>query len=174
MKFLRWTARGLGALAVVLIGVGLVARLSDGPIGPFAGGALSAGELVPDSKINWSFARDLDTIEFQLLNPPRSRTVWIVVRRGEMYIPCEFAEFTLWKQWPQEALEDGRAMVRILGKRYPVQAVRVTDPKVLKQVDARLRRKYKGGTTAEPGDAWIFRMDPRTGRTKAVEADEFA
>ncbi|MEE2702473.1 MAG: hypothetical protein VX614_00475 [Myxococcota bacterium] len=165
MRVLRWLAKGIGALAVVLVGIGLVARLSDGPIGPFAGGALREGKLVPDSKVDWSVARDIDTIEFQLVDPARSRTVWVVVRDGELYVPCGVPEFRLWKQWPHEALEDGRAVLRIDGKRYPVHAVRVTDPKLLEEVGAAISKKYLDGSASGIGNGWLFRMDPRTGHT---------
>ncbi|NRA01566.1 MAG: hypothetical protein HRU00_03080 [Myxococcales bacterium] len=170
MTVLRSLAKCVGALVVVLIGIALVARLSDGPIGPFAGGTLLGGVLVPDSTVDWSFARDIDTVEFQLLDPARSRTVWILVRDGELYIPCQVPEFRLWKQWPHEALEDGRAVIRVDGKRYPVRAVRVTDPKLLEQVGTVMGEKYLDGSVPETGSVWVFRMDPRTGRDGAEGA----
>ena len=55
----------LGALAVS-------ARFSDGPSVIFSGGPLVAGELVTGPEPDWSFARDVRTIELQLLDPPRS------------------------------------------------------------------------------------------------------
>ena len=63
----------LGALAVS-------ARFSDGPSVIFSGGPLVAGEWVTGPEPDWSFVRNVSTFELQLLNPPRSRTLWIVER----------------------------------------------------------------------------------------------
>ena len=40
MRILRWLGIALVALAAVFVGIGVVARFSDGPIGPFRGGPL--------------------------------------------------------------------------------------------------------------------------------------
>ena len=165
MRRLRWLGNVLLVALVLAVGIGLAARLSDGPIGPIAGGALHAGPLVPNSNIDWSFAHDIDTVELQLLEPPRSRTVWIAVVNGELYVPCGLPEFRLWKQWPHEALEDGRAVLRVDGKRYPVTAVRVTDPALLEEVVSAIQRKYLGEGAPSLESTWGFRMDPRTGRS---------
>jgi hypothetical protein len=148
------------AVGVVLIGViALAARLSDGPLGPFAGGPLTSGELVDTAGLDWSFAADVDTIEFQLLEPPRSRSVGIVVDEGTLYTMCFFPAFRAWKQWPHEVAADGRALLRIEGKRYPVQAVRVTEEPLLSTLQRTAREKYGG---PEPDSVWIFRFDPRS------------
>ncbi len=67
----------LGAMAVS-------ARTSDGPSVVFSGGPLVAGELVTGPEPDWSFARDIRTIELQLLDPPRSRILWIVEHEGKI------------------------------------------------------------------------------------------
>ena len=45
------------------------ARTSDGPSAVFVGGPLVAGELVTGPEPDWSFARDIGTIELQLARP---------------------------------------------------------------------------------------------------------
>jgi len=46
--------------------------------------------------------------------------VWGLFRERSLYIPCGFVDVSLWKQWPDEAVANGRALVRIEGRRYPV------------------------------------------------------
>jgi hypothetical protein len=162
MRVIRWLGGIVVGLAVALVVVVVAARFADGPLGPIAGGPLEAGEMVPDPR-SWQFAEGIQEIELQLLEPPRSRTVWIVVRDGKAYVPCQFVNVRLWKQWPHEAERDGRAIVRIAGKRYAVQVVRVTDPAVLPDLGKLVVDKYLGGQTPPEGtgETWFFRLDPR-------------
>ena len=162
MAFLRWLGIAIAALVGLLLIVVVAARFFDGPLAIFPGGPLEAGELVSETGIDWSFATDIQEIEFGLVEPPRSRTVWIVVHEKELYVPCGFLDVPIWKQWPHEALEDGRTVLRVAGKRYESQAVRVTDPILHARVSALVGEKYVG--PAEPAsmnELWIFRMDPR-------------
>jgi hypothetical protein len=163
MRVLRWIGIVLLVVLGVLVAVGAAARFSDGPLAVFPGGPLEAGELVSEPVADWSFATDVEEIEFALLAPPRSRTVWIVVHEGEAYIPCGFLDVPLWKQWPHEAEADGRAVVRIEGKRYETRLSRVTDPALLPALGRLVSEKYTGGREVEPGSAWFFRLDPRGG-----------
>jgi len=160
----RWIGAALIVLIAALSSVLVVARFSDGPIGPIAGGPLSGGELVPSHGVDWSFAEPVGEIELQLVDPPRSRTVWVVFYDGALYVACAFLDLPLWKQWPHQALHDGRAIARILGKRYAFDAVRVEDDAIFREVLRRAAKKYdlardqelKGDTT------WVFELVPRT------------
>ena len=69
-------------------------------------------------------------------------------------------EFRLWKQWPHQALEDGRALVRIEGKIHPVRLVREEDRAVRERLIQGIADKY--GTEAGVDLVWMFRLDPRT------------
>ncbi len=158
MRILRGLGIALVALVAVLVGIGVVARFSDGPIGPFPGGPLRAGSLVSEPDVDWSFvdweSRPGRIVELQLVEPPSSRTTGILVHEGQLYVSADLGFiwrrlpgpgrgvlFVIWgfKQWHEEALRDGRVVLRIDGKRYERQAVRVTDPEAI----------------------WFFRMDPR-------------
>lgn len=164
MRVLRWFLYLVGGVAALLAILLIGARFADGPVGIVAGGSLESGELVTESEIDWSFAEDIATIEFQLENPPRSRTVWIAVHEGQLYVPCGYLDMPIWKQWPHEALEDGRAVLRVDGKRYERHAVKVEDPALHAAVAAIVGEKYTGGTgTTDMDQLWIFRMDPRPG-----------
>ena len=170
MNILRKLFVAFGVLILILVvAIGalvLSARTSDGPLGVFAGGPLIAGELVTGPEPDWSFARDIRIIELQLLEPPRSRTTWLVEHEGKIYIACGYMASTigrLWKQWPVEAERDGRAIVRIEGKRYQRTLVRIKTGSVLDGVTAELNRKY--GFTVMPAAVeaeaiWIFELAP--------------
>ena len=59
--------RGVGMLLLAIVAgaliIGTMARLGDGPIGPFPGGALRKGDLHRGEDPDWAFARELPTIE---------------------------------------------------------------------------------------------------------------
>ena len=145
MIVLRILSVLIGAV-ILVVGVYLIGmRFADGPNALAAGGPLVAGDLVTEEP-DWSFARDVMEIELQLMTPPRSRTVWMAEHEGTLYVPCGYMDSwwgRLWKQWPAEAREDPRAVVRIEGKRYERTLVPVTaaDPEA-GPVLAELARKY--------------------------------
>ena len=151
----------LGGILAGAVVLSIVARFSDGPIAAFAGGPLVAGELVTEAVDDWTFVEDVETVEFQLEHPARSRTVWIIVHQGQLYIPCGLPNFKAFKQWPHEAMQDGRSIVRIDGKRYSLQAARMQDPDLFDIIVSKIAKKYPSPGAAGPDDLWIFRMDPR-------------
>ena len=105
---------------VAILTLAVTSGSSDGPSAFFGGGPLVAGELVTGSEPDWSFAHDVGTIELQLLDPPRSRLIWIAEYDGKIYVVSGYmgnAIGRLWKRWPAQAERDGRAIVRIEGKR---------------------------------------------------------
>ncbi|MCY3793869.1 MAG: hypothetical protein OXG51_05765 [Gammaproteobacteria bacterium] len=153
------------AVAAVLIG----ARFADGPLEIIAGGPFSTGELQSTAPVDWSFVRDIETIEFQSLEPPRSRTVWVLAHEGRMFIPCGYMNSTwgrIWKQWPVEAERDGRIITRIDGKLYNQNLVRIQDGPILEPLLAEMSRKYAGGQpipveVVTSGAFWFFEVTPR-------------
>lgn len=161
-RLLRGIGLALLAAIALLVGIGVVARCSDGPIAAFPGGPFRSGEAV-EGEPDWSFARDVKNIELQLADPPRSRTVWVVVHQGLPYVPCGFLDLPLWKKWPYEVLEDGRVVLRIDGRLYERQAVKVTDPEEYRAVGALVAEKYGLGAErrADPDKVWVFRLEPR-------------
>ena len=70
----------------------------------------------------------------------------------------------LWKRWPVQAERDGRAVVRIDGRRYERQLVRIESGAVLDGIAGAIRDKYPSQVTraaVEAGDAWVFEAAPR-------------
>jgi len=160
MKILGWIVKGLVALVVVAL-VALYAPrfFTDGPLGPIPGGPLKSGELFAFPVSDWSFATDVNEIEFQLENESISRTSWILVRAGAAYIPCGMCEPPS-KRWHLKAQEDGRATLRIEGKRYPVRLTRDDDDSLREFARAEVARKYETGPPRS-GVTLFFRVESR-------------
>src|SRR5258706_2012090 len=185
-KVLSYTAIAAAILVVLLIATMLVAqRVSDGPIGPLGGGPLRTGALVTESNVDWSFLGGGKEIELQLVAPPRARITGSLVHYGQLFVPCDLGFFwrripnagLRWiggviysvKRWHEDALRDGRVVLRVAGKRYERQAVRVTDPELLatlRSIFEERAKQYLGtgallDVPADPDAIWFFRMDPR-------------
>lgn len=166
---LKALAVAVGSL-VLVVGVGIaMARMGDGPIMIIPGGPLIAGELVTGDEPDWSFARDTDVMEFQLENPPQSRVIWLLVHDKKLFIVSGYMNTTVgkvWKKWPAQAVLDGRAVIRIDGKRYERTATRIVDdPTLIGALAAEASRKYGVAMTADmadTGDAWFFALTPRS------------
>ena len=142
-------------------------RFADGPNRVFSGGPLEAGDLHSGPEPDWSFVSEISTIELQLLDPPRSRRIWIAESAGKLYVWSGYmgtAVGRLWKRWPVQAERDGRAVLRIDGIRYERQLVRIQSGDVLDGISAAITDKYPSQTTragVEAGDVWVFEATRR-------------
>lgn len=164
--------RGIGFFLlafVVLAGAFLVyARFSDGPLEIVAGGPFTTGQLT-ETPASWAFIRDRDVIEFQTLNPARSRTVWLGVHDDRLFIVSGYMNTgigSLWKHWPYYLEEDDRIIVRIDGNLYEQRLQRIMDGPDVIPVLAEFNRKYGTGEPTSPetvtsGDTWMFEVVPR-------------
>jgi len=172
---------GLGMIVVLRVGQ----LQADGPLGPIQGGPLRTGQIVLDADVDWAGEiGPLRLIEFQLVDPPHSRTTVAFVHDGALYVVCDRGY--IWRRlprarmrlarrlmyalrtWPDEALLDGRAVVRLRGKRYLRQAVRVTDSDVLeslREIATQAAREHLSepllAVPQDPESIWFFRLDPR-------------
>ncbi len=171
MKTIRRIALGLlGSLVLLVVVVVIGARFADGPIAIIAGGPFTSGELVSGPEPDWSFARDIREVEFQLVDPARSRTTWILEHEGRIYVPSGYMTTSwgkIWKQWPFEALTDGRSILRIGDKLYERKLVRIEEGPLLEPLTAELSRKYVGRADIDPGAVtsgylWLFELAPRS------------
>jgi len=159
VRILRIIGLSLAGIVGLLVAIAFFARFHDGPVGLFPGGPLEAGPLVASPVADWSFAQGENTIELQLLSQQRSRTTWILVHDGAAFIPCAIG-FPPGKTWHQHALQDGRAVLRIEGRRYPVTLRRVEDPELSGALAGLVKDKYG---RAPPSDAgvWYFQVASR-------------
>ena len=116
---------------------------------------------------DWSFTNDVVTIELQMADPPRSRTIWVGEHDGRLYVFAGYmgsAVGRLWKQWPVQAERDGRAVLRIDGKRYERQLRRIESGPMLDGITASIADKYSYDISreiVERGDTWMFEAAPR-------------
>ena len=191
LRVLRRVAIAAAAVIVLLVGTLYIAhKVADGPIGPISGASLRAGELVTDPNVDWEAVlasrpnESRGGIELELVATGESRTTGAFAHEGQLYVPCDLgflwrrapsAAFRLIggllysvKHWNQDAERDGRVVLRIAGKRYERQAVRVTDPAQLVTLRAITEEKaskfFPEPLLDVPGDPeaiWFFRMDPR-------------
>ena len=168
MGIFMWIAGAIGVVVLLVVVLVFGARFGDGPIAIIPGGPLVAGELVTGPEPDWTFARDLAEMEFQLVEPPQSRTIWLEVHDKKLYVVSGYMNSTLgriWKQWPAQALRDGRAVIRIDGKRYERKLVRILDDRLqLEAIAAEVNRKYGASLRADmaaSGDAWFFALQSR-------------
>ena len=163
-----WFGKLVAGIVVVVLAFFVVTRFTDGPMGIITGGAFSSGEVVSEEP-DWRYVKDYDIVEFQLLDPARSRTTWIVEHDGRIFIPSGYMLSNvgkIWKQWPLQAEKDGRAILRVDAKLYPRQLVRINDDPVLPAVLAELSRKYANGaqipvSEVSRGSLWIFELVQR-------------
>ena len=150
--------RSLFTLWVALT-LGVPGCFMDGPLGPFPGGPLRGGDLVESPVADWSFVADVEEIELQLVSQSRSRTTWILFMGGHAYVPSSIG-FPPGKNWNARALEDGRAILRIQGSRYPVTLTRVEDEDLVAALGAVDLAKYPEGPPGKDG-IWYFRVASR-------------
>jgi hypothetical protein len=150
-----------GALFIFAMG------FADGPWGVVPGGAFS--ESAQPAPQDWSFTKDLDTVEFQLIDPVSSRTSWIMEHNNRVFIPSGYMNSTVgkvWKHWPMHAEKNGTALLRIDGKAYRVTLERTKNPELLRPVMGELARKYMSAqppldtmlNELQSNNLWVFEL----------------
>lgn len=173
----------VSVIVMAIVAMMITQRVSDGPIEFLQGGPFKTGEWVDEPVKDWSFGLDKGT-EFELVGFGTSRTAGYILHEGVPYMTCDlgfmwnrFEGQTRWilnliyifKRWHKDAVEDGRAVLRIEGKRYNVNFTKVEDP----ELDSILRTKIEQAAreyfatdlgprpTEPPNDIWFFRIDQR-------------
>lgn len=153
-------------VAALIAAVLLYANGHDGPIEIIAGGEFQTGEVV-EAEPDWSEFKDHETAELQLLTPPQSRLLWIAVFDNKPYILSSFMNTgygKVWKHWPLQAEEDPRALLRIEGKIYARELVRLDEAEVPDGVIDEFNHKYGLGLDREGitnGSTWVYFLAPR-------------
>lgn len=161
MRVVRWILGSAVVLVLAAAAAVLLARFGDGPLGPLPGGPLRSGELVSEPPADWGFARDVAEIELQLDSQRTSRITWVVVHEGVAYVPCSL-DFPPLKTWYKSAAQDGRAVVRIASRRYPVTLVKIEDEPTIAALRQAAGAKYAAGPRPPEGRVWFFRLQPRS------------
>ncbi len=187
VRWLKYIGIFLSALVVVAItAVMITQRVSDGPIEFLQGGSFKSGEFIEEPVDDWSFGLDKNS-EFELVGAGTSRTAGYIMHKGVAYMTCDLGFMWnrlesgttrnllhliyIFKRWHTDAVEDGRALIRIDGKIYKTQFVKEEDPEIIAALKTELEvlaREYfapqeLGPAPAKaPNDVWFFRMDTRT------------
>jgi len=171
LKVIAWL---LVSIVVLVVGVFTAARFHDGPVEVIAGGPFTTGNLHRGDEPDWSFVKDIGEVQFQSLDPKRSRTSWIVEVDGRIFIPSGYMTTfwgKLWKHWPHEAEKDGRILLRIDGTIYERHLDRIHEGEILEPILAELGRKYVGGDVpmeaVTSGYLWIFEASAPRGQSSS-------
>ena len=167
ISFSKFIVKALIGAAIASAVFVFAMGFADGPWGVVPGGAFSKSAQ-PAPK-DWSFTKNLDTVEFQLIDPVSSRTSWIMEHDNRAFIPSGYMNSTagkLWKHWPMHAEKNGTALLRIDGEVYTVTLQRTKNPELLRPVMSELARKY---ISVEPpldsmldevssNNVWVFEL----------------
>lgn len=167
-SLLKWTGLTLLTLVLLIAAFLVYARWHDGPLEIVAGGPFTSGDLTP-APSDWSFLTERATIEFQTLDPARSRTVWLAVNDGKLFIVSGYMTTgygAIWKQWPHYLENDDRIILRIDGKLYEQRLERIMQGPDVMPVLREFNRKYGAGeptsiATITEGETWMFQVVPR-------------
>ena len=165
-KVFKWLS-----ITAVVVGIFLFSmRFTDGPIEIFTGGPFSTGELT-EAPSDWSYLTDRDLIEFQTIDPSRSRTVWLAVHEERLFVVSGYmntAQGRIWKQWPHYLENDDRIILRIDGNLYEQRLERITEGTEIVPVLNELARKYFNGNeglgsseSVTNGDTWMYEVVSR-------------
>jgi len=163
MKIVKYIGIAFAALlALAIVGAGIARLVINGPIGPLAGGELDGSQR--PAPADWDFTEDHFTIAVEVRpDDPHSVTVVCFVSDGELYVPARDAAE---KEWPQMAVADGRARVRVGEDLYPVRLVKVEDDSEREKVFQAASQKYpqlaKQSAGRIPDGVWLFRAERRS------------
>lgn len=166
--FLKWLLTILIVLVLAIAGALFGMRYHDGPLEILSGGPFKTGELSPVPG-DWSFLVDRSTIEFQTLTPARSRTVWLAVHDGRLFVVSGYMTTgygAIWKQWPHYLQNDDRIILRIDDRLYEQRLQRVTSGPDIEPVLNELSRKYGdglglGASEVTEGHTWMYEVVDR-------------
>ena len=118
---------------------------ADGPWGIVPGGSFA--ETSKPAPADWSFAKELAIVAFQLEVPVSSRASWIMEHDNRFFIPSGYMNSTvgkIWKHWPMHAEKNGDALLQIDGQVFEVRMQRNEEADVLTPILSELARKYIG------------------------------
>ncbi|MBM88694.1 MAG: hypothetical protein CMQ41_09985 [Gammaproteobacteria bacterium] len=165
----------VGAIIIGIAALLFGMRFTDGPIEILTGGPFSSGTLAT-APSDWSYLADRGEIEFQTMDPLRSRIVWLAVYDTRLFIVSGYMNTPLgaiWKQWPHYLENDNRIILRIDGNLYEHRLKRIMEGPEVEPVLSELARKYfrSNGTagdnsftaaeTVANGDTWMFEVVSR-------------
>lgn len=157
------TNQGCTWLAGLVLGALL---LGCGPLGPIPGGRLR-GTVVEPPPSEWSQVASVRTAQLETRpEDPHSINIWTGVVDGQLYVTSSLIrgpDDPTERDWVRHVLADPRVRVRVDGRVYELNAVRVEDSALVERVRAAMIEKYDVEPDAHSSAAWVFRLVPRSG-----------
>lgn len=168
MTFFKWLLAIIITLAIALAATMFYMRSHDGPVEIFSGGEFQSGTVRDSQNADWNEIADRPIFALQTLSDQRSRTLWLAVVDDRFFILSSYMNTgygKVWKQWPIEALQDGRALARFDDDIYPLELIKLEpEHPIISSVAKEFTRKYPTVDLLEKvqsGDTWIFELVPR-------------
>src|SRR5690554_4350582 len=148
----------LGVLLLVLLGLGgagFVYWYTTCPCDRVPGARL-AGDLVEQPVQDWTFANDAGLCQIQVDTGLLSHALnlnCMATPDGKLYLSCAQCEG---KYWSNNAVQHGSGRIRLDGKLYPVNFVKIDDPAEIGQAWNARTRKLQGENAREtpPQEGW--------------------
>lgn len=165
-KLLKWMGITVAAILVGIVVFFTAMRFHDGPVAIISGGPFKSGEIAPSPQ-DWSFIEGRPIIEFQTMDPQTSRTVWLVVYKGRLFLISGYMTTNygkLWKQWPHYMEEDDRVILRVDNRLYEQRLERIREGNIIEPVIRKFGAKYgfEGNAAAvTEGHSWLYEVKPR-------------
>lgn len=167
-KLFKWFGIAIVGLVIAIGSLTFGARYHDGPLEIFAGGPFKSGEILAAPN-DWNVLRDRQTVEFQTLEPPISRTIWLVVYDGRLFFTSGYMKSAIGsklKRWPYQLERDNRIILRIDGKLYEQRLLRITSGPDIVPVLDEFDRKYGdsmgiGAAEVTEGYTWMYEVAGR-------------
>ena len=156
----RAKARSLALL------LGTAFLLGCGPLGPFAGGALS-GEVGPSQLRDWSFAAEIETAQLETRpDKPHSVNTWFVGIGPSLYVPTSMIrgpKTPSERSWVRHVSIDPRVRIRLGEQVFERLAVRATQQPEYERARAALEAKYDLDVADRDPERtiWIYRLEAR-------------
>ncbi|MCP5055559.1 MAG: hypothetical protein GY937_02420 [bacterium] len=143
---MRWIFGSLGLALALACG---------GPVGPLPGDE----RAYPIAGFGFAAAEERIAVEVGG-NSPHSVHTWAVVLEDTLFVPADF--FNPGKRWPQLALADPRARIRITGEIFVCRLVRIDDTDLIDRLRVAAAEKYdiEADSWAASIEVWWFRVEP--------------
>ena len=164
----KWLGIVIFGLVIAIGSLTFGARYHDGPLEIFAGGPFKSGEILAVPS-DWNVLRDRQTVELQTLEPPISRTIWLVVYDGRLCLTSGYMKSAIGsklKRWPYQLERDNRIILRLDGKLYEQRLLRITSGPDIVPVLDEFDRKYGdsmgiGAAEVTEGYTWMYEVGGR-------------
>ena len=177
LRIPKATARAAGFAGLTMVLTLLLTGCGGNPIGPFAGGKLTATEATAPFSTFESIAR-VDTVFLETRpKDPYSVQTWIISVDNQLYVPTSLimGDSAEQRTWVQNLEADPRLRVQIDDLVYPMTAERITNAELHRRVMDAFQQKYESELPEiddHASNSWLFRLNnalPEKSEDQATE-----